>query len=95
MSTSVIQIRVDENLKMKATEIYSDLGIDISTAIRMFLKRSVLENGIPFSMTLPQKPQEIGLKALAEINEQAKKVGVSDMTLEEINAEIAKTRQSR
>lgn len=95
MSTSVIQVRVDEVLKTQATKIYSDLGIDISTAIRMFLKRTVLEKGIPFPMTLPQKSQEFGLKALAEINEHAKKVGVSEMTLEEINAEIAEMRRSK
>ena len=49
MSTSLIQIRVEDNLKMKAAQIYSDLGLDISTAVRMFLKWSVMENGIPFN----------------------------------------------
>ena len=52
MSTSLIQIRVEDNLKKKAAQIYSDLGIDISTAVRMFLKRTVMENGIPFNMKL-------------------------------------------
>jgi len=86
MATAVIQVRVDEILKTQASQIYTDLGIDLSTAIRMFLKRTVLEKGIPFPMKLPQKEQEFGLKALDEINEQAKKVGVSDMMLKEINA---------
>lgn len=95
MRTSIIQVRVDEVLKTQATQIYSDLGIDISTAIRMFLKRTVLEQGIPFPMTLPQISQEFGLKALAEINEHAKKAGVSDMTLKEINAEIAEMRRNQ
>ncbi len=94
MSTSVIQIRVDEELKTKASQIYTDLGIDISTAIRMFLKRTVLENGIPFQMILPKITfnPNIGLQSLSTINDNAEKAGVSDISLEEINEEISKTR---
>lgn len=97
MSTAVIQIRVDEELKTKASQIYSDLGIDISTAIRMFLKRTIIENGIPFQMILPKKNYNtnIGLQALSTINDSAEKVGVSDLSLDEINAEISKTRVNR
>lgn len=51
MATSVIQVRVDDNLRQEATEIFEDLGIDMSTAVRMFLKRTVKERGLPFSMT--------------------------------------------
>ncbi|MBR0395648.1 MAG: type II toxin-antitoxin system RelB/DinJ family antitoxin [Clostridiales bacterium] len=50
MATSVIQVRVDDELRQEATEIFEDLGIDMSTAIRMFLKRTVKERGLPFSM---------------------------------------------
>lgn len=53
MATSLIQVRIDNDLKAKANQIFADLGLDISSAIRMFLKRSVMENGIPFSMVLP------------------------------------------
>ncbi|MBQ3442683.1 MAG: type II toxin-antitoxin system RelB/DinJ family antitoxin [Bacteroidaceae bacterium] len=95
MSTSLIQVRVEDSLKIKATQIYSDLGLDISTAVRMFLKRTVIENGIPFNMVLPQNKYVAtkGLKALSEINDVSQKAGVSDMTLEEINAEIELVRR--
>ena len=53
MSTSVLQIRVDADLKAKAAAIYEELGIDLPTAVRIFLKRSIMENGLPFEMTLP------------------------------------------
>ena len=53
MATSIIQVRVDDKLKAEATALYEKLGIDLSTAMRMFLKRSVSVNGIPFSMVLP------------------------------------------
>ena len=95
MSTSLIQIRVEDNLKMKAAQIYSDLGLDLSTAVRLFLKRTVMENGIPFNMKLPRQEYVAteGLKVLSEINTAAEKAGVSDMSLDDINAEIALARK--
>ena len=41
MATSVMQVRVDDDLRAKAAAVYDELGIDLPTAIRMFLKRSV------------------------------------------------------
>ena len=62
MATSLLQVRVDDSLKDEAAQVFENLGIDISTAVRMFLKRAVMENGIPFRMTLPKSPYnaEIG-----------------------------------
>jgi len=51
MATSVIQVRVDDELRQDATEIFEELGIDMSTAVRMFLKRTVKEKGLPFPIT--------------------------------------------
>ena len=52
MASSVVQFRVEEELKAQATELFAKLGIDLSTALRIFLKRSVAAKGLPFSMTL-------------------------------------------
>ena len=54
MATTLVQVRVDDELKDQATAVYDALGIDLSTAIRMFLKRSIMVNGVPFNMTLPK-----------------------------------------
>lgn len=54
MATSVMQFRVDDELKAQASAVCEGLGIDLPTALRMFMKRTVLTNGIPFSMTLPE-----------------------------------------
>ena len=97
MATSVVQVRVDTDLKEQAAKIFEELGIDLSTAIRMFLKRSVLDNGIPFSMTRPSTNYEYGanrgLGAMRELQKHAEENGLSDMTLEEINAEIDAVRR--
>ena len=56
---ATVQFRVDEKLKNQASEIYEKLGIDLSSAIRMFMARSVMVKGIPFAMTLPdEEPDE-------------------------------------
>ena len=52
--TTLIQIRVDEQLKAEATDVLDRLGLDLPTAVRMFLKRIVLEQGLPFSTVLPK-----------------------------------------
>lgn len=96
MSTSIIQFRVDDDLKNEAAAIYEKLGIDLSTAIRMFLKRSVMENGIPFPMTLQRSyDPEKALDAVRKLNAEAQKSGSADLSLDDINAEIAKYRKER
>ena len=41
MATSIVQFRIDDDLKTQTTEIYEKLGLDISNTLRIFLKRSV------------------------------------------------------
>lgn len=97
MATSVIQFQVDDELKEQATAVCENLGIDLPTALRMFMKRTVLINGIPFNMTLPKQDYkgERAVRALRELSDAAKKNGTADMTLEEINTEIAAARAER
>ena len=54
MSTATLQIRVENNLKEQATALFDRLGLDLPTAIRIFLKKSVSENGVPFE--IKEKP---------------------------------------
>ena len=48
--SSTIQIRVDDELKMKSDKLFKELGTDTTTAIRMFLKQAVANNGFPFEI---------------------------------------------
>ena len=97
MATSIVQFRIEEDLKNDATALYEKLGIDLSTAMRMFLKRSVYVNGIPFSMVLP-KEEYSASKALAfmsELNKSAAESGTEEMSLDDINSEISSYRKER
>lgn len=47
---STIQVRVDEDLKIKSDALFKDLGTDTTTAIRMFLTQALAVNGFPFEI---------------------------------------------
>lgn len=65
MATTPTQIRIDEQLKKQAMELFSNLGLDMSGAITMFLKQCVLRNGLPFAVEMPRYSQEV-MEAMAE-----------------------------
>ncbi len=50
MAATNIQVRIDPALKAEAEQLFSDIGLDMPTAIRLFLKQSVINNGIPFTL---------------------------------------------
>ena len=90
MATSLVQVRIDEDLKTQATALYDKLGMDLSSAVRIFLKRSVMVNGVPFDMTLPKQEYkaEKAVSAMEKLSAEAQKNGTSNMSLDEINQEI-------
>lgn len=47
---AVLQVRIDDTLKEQADTLFSSLGLDTSTAIRIFLNASIENAGIPFSV---------------------------------------------
>lgn len=91
---ALVQVRVDNELKKEVTEIYEELGIDLPTAIRMFLKRSKMVRGIPFETKLPNEviTRAEAMNAFEELRRQA--ADVPEMTLDEINAEISEARKA-
>ncbi len=48
---TTLNIRIEENIKAKANKTLSALGIDMSTAVKMFLNQVIVENGLPFTPT--------------------------------------------
>lgn len=96
MASTLVQIRVDEDLKNEATSIFEQLGLDLPTAFRIFLKKSVEERGIPFSMRVERNVSlKEGKKVFMQLRNEAKKNGLQDMTLDEINAEIRAYRERK
>jgi len=48
---ATLNIRIEENTKIKANKTLSSLGLDMSTAVKMFLNQVITENGLPFTPT--------------------------------------------
>jgi len=48
MSDTNINIRVDSEIKTKAEDVLSSLGLNMTTAINIFLRQAILHHGIPF-----------------------------------------------
>ena len=49
--TATISFRTDPAIKREARELYADMGMDLSTAINIFLRQSIRDNGMPFKIT--------------------------------------------
>jgi DNA-damage-inducible protein J len=48
---TTLNIRIEENIKAKANKTLSSLGLDMSTAVKMFLNQVIKEDGLPFTPT--------------------------------------------
>ena len=66
MSTTSMNIRMDSEIKAQAQKIFSEFGLDMTTAINMFLRQAVRERGIPFDLHLEPS------KSLAEALEDTR-----------------------
>lgn len=62
-STTNISIRMDSELKAQADELFAELGMNLSTAFNIFVRRSTRDGGIPFKISLNHvdytKPQNL------------------------------------
>ena len=93
MANTLVQFRIDEAERAEAAQICMHLGIDLPTYFRMCVSRLVKEGGIPFIMKLEDINVNKGVLAMKRASKIAKEKGISDMTLDEINAEIAEARK--
>ena len=60
---ATITARVDENVKKEAETLFKKMGLNMSTAMNLFLKKCILEQGIPFELKVPNGET---LKAMQE-----------------------------
>lgn len=87
-NTTNLNIRIDEELKRQADAIFSELGLNMSTAINMFLRYSVRYGGIPFELRV-EKPNAETLAAIDDVNNNrnmSKTFASVDDLMEDLNA---------
>ena len=93
MSKVSTNISIDAETKAKAQAMLADLGLDLSTAVNIFLKQMLYEGGIPFSITR-EVPNKLTLEAMKEAQEMLrspekyKKYDSVDSMMEDILGEV-------
>lgn len=65
MSTTNLNIRTNKAIKDQAEAIFNELGLNMTTAVNMFLRTVIRENGIPFELKL-EVPNETTAAAIEE-----------------------------
>ena len=65
MATTNLNIRTDKAVKEQAEAIFNELGLNMTTAVNMFLRTAIREHGIPFSLKL-EVPNETTIAAIEE-----------------------------
>lgn len=90
MATTNISIRIDTDIKAKADELFSELGMNISTAFNIFVRQSIREGRIPFDISLNQ-PNGETIAAMLEAKRIATDPSIKGYTdLDEMFADLEK-----
>ena len=66
-ATAMIHVRVDEDVKTQATETLASMGLSVSDAVRVFLKRVVAEQAMPFEVRVPNVETRAAMTEADEI----------------------------
>ena len=84
MAQTLVNIRMDENVKKKMEVLCNELGITISAAFNIFARKMIRENGIPFEVSADPFYSESNLQAIDESIKQLKEGKVVVKTLKEL-----------
>jgi len=90
VSTTPTQIRIDSGIKQQASALFNRLGLDMSSAVNLFLHQCVLRGGLPFSVEIPPYNQKT-IDAMAEAKRISRDPDVPGYsTMEELKAALDK-----
>ncbi len=94
MAQATFSVRMDEDLKRQFDVLCEEFGMNTTTAFNIFARAVVRERRIPFEIIAPQKKltRSDGMQSFLDLRSEAKKSGIQDLTLDEINEEIRQTR---
>lgn len=66
-ATTMVHVRLDENLKAQATETLAAMGLTVSDAVRVFLTRVVADKELPFAIKAPNAATQAAMEEAREI----------------------------
>lgn len=89
-TTTNISIRIDADLKAQADALFTELGMNLTTAFNIFVRQSLREGGLPFEVTT-KTPNALTLAAMMEAERIAKDPTVKGYTdLDELFTDLKK-----
>ena len=68
MSQTLVNFRIDENTKKEMEQLCDELGMNVTTALNIFIKKMIRERRIPFDVSVDPFYSESNIKALEESN---------------------------
>ncbi|MBP3392476.1 MAG: type II toxin-antitoxin system RelB/DinJ family antitoxin [Clostridia bacterium] len=82
MESTNLNIRTDKDIKLQAEKLFDALGLNMTTAINIFLRQAIRENGIPFEVKLhvPNETTEAAIREGRAIAYDKKQMGYDNMT---------------
>lgn len=88
MGTTNINVRVDSEVKQKAEAIFNELGLNMSTAMNMFLRYSIRYGGIPFDLRLdlPNEETQAAINDVDKNRNMSKTFDSVEDLMEDLNA---------
>ena len=75
MSNTSMNIRMDSEVKKQAQELFAQFGLDMTTAVNMFLRQSIRQRGIPFALQLDPFYSEVNQERLLRAAERMEQTG--------------------
>jgi len=89
-------LRMDETDKKAAEQVFKNLGMSFATGMNIYIKKVGRERRIPFNMDLNEVVTPGTLRgAFSALQKESVDNGTTNMTLDEINAEIAAARKEK
>jgi DNA-damage-inducible protein J len=88
-----LNIKIDRDLKAQADRLFNDMGMNLTTAVNVFVRQAVLENAIPFRIYRKAVPARTAVSALQrqtamqEIRDMLADVDGDGIDLERMRAE--------
>ena len=67
-ATTMVHVRVDEEIKTQATATLAAMGLTVSDAVRVFLTRVVAEQQLPFALKAPNADTRAAMKEARAIS---------------------------
>lgn len=61
-TTTMVHVRIDNEVKEQATEALAAMGLSVSDAVRLFLKRVVAEQAMPIELKVPNAETRAAMK---------------------------------